>query len=284
MKRVLVAACLLISAFGISVLALGDALSRPERYPIGAPPRALNARSIELSAEDVTVHGWAAPGAPGSGVVLLLHGIRSDRRQMAERALWLQGLGYSVVMIDLPGHGESSGARISFGHREARGADLAMGYIAGAFPGEKVGVIGVSLGAAALMLSTSAEKADAIVLESMYATIEEALANRLRQRLGPAAPLVAPLLLRQLPLRLGITSEQLRPIDRLAQLQVPVLIAAGAADRHTTVAETRRLFDRANEPKRLWILSAVGHEDLHHSAASEYQGRVGRFLAVHLRL
>ncbi len=117
----------------------------------------------------------------------------------------------------------------------------------------------------------------------MYATIEEALTNRLRQRLGPAAPLVAPLLLRQLPFRLGITSDELRPVDCLTQVQVLVLIAAGAADRHTTIKETQRLFDRANEPKKLWILSAVGHEDLHHSAPSEYQGRVGRFLAVYLR-
>jgi len=43
-----------------------------------------------------------------------------------------------------------------------------------------VGVIGVSLGAASLVLAKPDPAPSAVVLESMYPTIEEAVSNRLR--------------------------------------------------------------------------------------------------------
>ena len=40
------------------------------------------------------VSGWLIPGRPRAGVVLLLHGVRADRREMLGRARFLNRLGY----------------------------------------------------------------------------------------------------------------------------------------------------------------------------------------------
>jgi fermentation-respiration switch protein FrsA (DUF1100 family) len=61
-----------------------------------------------------------------------------------------------------------------------------------------------------------------------------------------------------------------------------LLIIGGAADRHTTLAETRMLYEAANEPKQLWIVAGAAHVDLQQFAPAEYQRTVLAFLAQHL--
>ena len=289
--------------------AAGEALSWPATRAIGAAPADLHAENVVLrlapataadsapaapaagsaasaaasatSAAAPMAGAWFARGTPGGGAVLLLHGVRSDRRAMLARARFLQQAGYAVMLLDLPSHGESSGGRITFGLREADGVTAAMAWLRSTLPGEKIGVIGVSLGAAALVFS--GQRPDAAVLESMYPTITEAVEDRLQARLGQAGRAAAPLLLWQLPVRLGIHAAQLEPIAGMGGFNTPVLIASGSADQHTTEAETRRIFQAAREPKQLWLAEGAAHVDLHAYSAAEYEKVVTAFLASHLR-
>ncbi len=267
----------------MAVIGVGELLSRPVNREIGVAPVNLKAQAITLPfAFKKSVSGWMAKGKPGSGVVLLLHGVRSDRRQMLGRAIALHEEGFSVVLIDLPAHGESDGDRITFGHRESQAVQSALHFIHKTFPKEKVGVIGVSLGAASLILADLPREPDAVVLESMYPSIEEAVANRIAMHVGAAEAVLTPLLLWQFPVRLQISPEELRPVDKLPDWHCPVFIASGAKDLHTTQEETKRIFGRANHPKELWIVSEAGHVDLYRFATSEYEKKIFVFLQKHL--
>lgn len=276
---------------GIAIITIGikagDELCRPIQRSVGSAPTDLPVEMITLqSASNETIElvsGWVIHGTPGMGVVLLLHGLRNDRRQMLDRARFLFRTGYSIMLIDLPAHGESSGECITFGYREAEGVEAAMRYLAETFPHEKIAVIGVSLGAASLVLSKVSPAPSAVVLESMYPTIEEAIARRLQKRLGSLGSLLTPLFLWQLPIRLGVTADRLRPITNLAALHSPVLIMSGAEDLHPTVAETQRLFESANQPKELWIVEGAAHINLHAHNPAEYETRVFTFLHKYLR-
>lgn len=137
---------------GAAIFGAGEYLSAPVPRSVGEPLAELYATSVKIAARSGHVAGWVARGS-GRGAVLLLHGVRSDRRQMAARALWLNREGYSVLLIDLASHGESPGRRITFGAHEADGVRAALGWLKRNLPGEKVGVIGVSLGGAAVLLA-----------------------------------------------------------------------------------------------------------------------------------
>lgn len=263
-----------------AVFGAGEILSSPAQRAVGDPPAELSATPVLIPYRGGRVAGWIARGDK-SGAVLLLHGVRADRRQMQARALFLNRLGYSVLLIDLAGHGESPGKRITFGAREADGVRAALAYLRRNLPGERLGVIGASLGGAALLLSKPV--LDAAVLEAVYPTIDEAVANRLRLHGGAPATLLAPLLLHQLPLRTGVPLSALRPVDAIAQLSAPVLVIGGAEDRHTGAAETRRLFAAARGPKALWIVDGAAHVDFHALARADYERKVGDFFAAHLR-
>jgi fermentation-respiration switch protein FrsA (DUF1100 family) len=124
---------------------------------------------------------------------------------------------------------------------------------------------------------------DAVVLESLHPTIEEAVENRLRLHLGQLGPVFSPLLLSQLSFRLDASPDELNPISRIGDLNAPLLLISGTDDRHTTVAEAERLFDAARQPKEIWIVPGEGHFNMHAYAGKEYENRISDFLQWYLR-
>ena len=98
-----------------------------------------------------------------------------------------------------------------------------------------------------------------------------------------AAPPTTALFKLVLPPFLGVTAGDLRPIDHVATVRAPILLAAGTRDDRTTVAEVRAMFARANEPKRLWLVEGAGHIDLEGYAPAEYRDHVLAFILETLR-
>ena len=174
-------ACCALLGVGATIGA-GDYLSAPARSTVGAPPPSLHASPVSIPTLGGPIAGWLAPGARSAsraGSVLLLHGVRGNRLQMLGRAQFLARLGYSVLLIDLQAHGESAGDHITFGAREVAGVTAALDYLERVRPGEPIGVIGSSLGAAAVVLARPGKRIGALVIEAMYPTIDEAVQNRL---------------------------------------------------------------------------------------------------------
>jgi fermentation-respiration switch protein FrsA (DUF1100 family) len=288
MRRVLLLALLVLVALGVAGLwGVGYALSRPTLARIGAAPADLRAEVVRIPRRDgAPIVGWLTRGVPGQGAVLLLHSLRNNRSYMLTRARFLHHAGYTVLLVDLPAHGESAGDRITFGARESACARAALAYLRGVAPAERIGALGASLGGASLLLGAgepAANGADALVLEAVYPTVEEAIADRLRIRFGMLGPPLTPLLTWQLRPQIGVSAEALRPIDHIGRLRVPLLLIAGEADRHTTLAESERLFATAPEPKTLWVVPHAPHGDLYASAGAAYEREVLAFFARHLR-
>ncbi|MCW5620768.1 MAG: alpha/beta hydrolase [Burkholderiales bacterium] len=279
-----------LGLFAGASLLLGEALTRPALRSVGPPPADLATQPVRIAhADGGFIAGWLLPGRTGAGAVLLLHSIGADRRQMLGRARFLRREGYAALLIDLQAHGESSGKRMSFGHREARDVAAALDFLAAASPGERLGVIGVSLGGAAAAFARPRTPPAAMVLEAVYPDIGTALGNRLRLRMGShfiAEALIAllrPLLLAQGPLWIGASADLLNPAAALAANRIPLVLVNGERDRHTTVTDGARLLGAAGGPRALWLIPGAGHEDLHAYDPHGYEARVGDFLARHLR-
>ncbi len=202
---------------------------------------------------------------------------------MAGRARFLGAAGYSLLLIDFRGHGASAEARTTYGGLESRDALAAVEFLRAALPRERVGVIGVSMGGAAALLGSAPLSVDALVLESVYPSIDDAVRDRMRAWLGRIGQAFAPFVMRWILPRDGITAADLRPVDRIGEQTAPVFVLAGTADRYTPLSESRALFDRAGSPKAFWAVEGAGHVDLHAFAAAEYERRVGGFLQHRLR-
>ncbi|HTL72451.1 MAG TPA: alpha/beta hydrolase [bacterium] len=277
--------------FGLAALALGLIVSWVEggrlcastNHPV-ALPKDLAVQPVTFSsASGANISGWIAEGATNRGVVILQHGVRSDKSTMVARAKFLTQAGYAVLMFDFQAHGESPGEKITFGYLESRDSEAAVEFAKNRFPNKPVGIIGISLGAAATVLANPPLDVQALVLEMMYPTIEEATKDRIEMRLGSPGRLLSPLLTTQIPLRAGCKPEELRPIIQVAKISVPKLFLAGTADQDTKFSESQAIFAAAAEPKQFLPFEGARHQDLHDFAPTQYEKAVLEFLDAHLK-
>jgi uncharacterized protein len=282
MRRLLIVAGAATMVAGVGAVGpwwLGSRLVKPVQHavplPADFPARALTIPGTRIAA------WWLDQGA-GTPVVLLLHSIRADRSSMLSRARLLVRHGFSVALVDLQAHGETPGAAITFGWRESADVRAARAWLGREAPGRRVGVIGCSLGGAAVLLGPQPVGFDAAVLEAVYPRFRRAIEYRIRIRLGGLAPLLTPLLLVQIGPRLGVSPAELEPVRSMARLGAPVLVVAGSRDEHTTAAESDDLFQAAIEPKRLWVVDGARHQDLLAYDPAGYEAQVVGFLRKYL--
>lgn len=273
------------SLFTAAIALTGWILARPHQCSVGAAPADLNAEPVSFDNErGIAISGWWCPVKNSRASVLLLPGIRANRLSMVDRARFLRAAGYSTLLIDLQGTGETKGDHITFGWNESHDVAAAVAFLHEHSRSTKVAVIGSSLGGAAALFATPSTKFDAMVLEAVYPTIEIATRNRLQRYLGRAGPRLSPLLLLQLKPRTGIDPKLLRPIDYIAGINCPVMILSGRNDPNTRIGDSSALFDAAKNPKKLWTIAGAQHVDLYNYARAEYERRVLAFLEEALNL
>jgi uncharacterized protein len=245
-------------------------------------PADFPAQRVEIPGDGRVVAGSWRDLGNDSPVVLLLHGFRGDRASMVPRARVLLDAGFSVLLIDTQAHGETPGEIITLGWRESRDVRAARDWLRAQTPGRRVGVIGVSLGGAAVLLGDQPAGFDAVVLEAVYPRLGRALDNRIGIRVGWLRKALAPLLLVQIRPRLGVTPVELEPIRHIGRLGAPVMVVGGSRDAHTTEEETRELFAAAAGIKRLWIVDGAAHQDFSRFDRAGYESHVVAFLDRHL--
>jgi alpha-beta hydrolase superfamily lysophospholipase len=270
-------------AFALFAWHEGNVLIAPNNCEIGKPPADLPVQSVQFpSSSGAKLHGWFVAGQPDKGVVILMHGIRANRLQLVDQAEFLFHAGYSVLLFDFQAHGESIGKHITAGYLESRDAAAAVNFIHQKFPDKKICADGFSMGGAAAVLAKPPLQVNAMILQSVYPTIEQAITDRLENRFGWFGLFGTPFLTWQLKPRLGFCVEDLCPIHQVGKITVPKFFIAGTADRDTRLPESQALFDAAAEPKQLWLVGGAAHVDMLAFAKTEYKKRILDFLAKNL--
>jgi fermentation-respiration switch protein FrsA (DUF1100 family) len=270
-----------LCGLGVSAY-VGSVLTAAKPGQVGSLPASYNSEDVTIdSASGSQLSAWYIDTPGAQATIVLLHPLDGHRRAMLKRLALMTAAGYAVLAIDFQACGMSPGESITMGYLESLDTEAAVAYARARQPTHKIGIIGWSLGGAATLLADDLQ-ADAVVLECVYPTIQQAIHNRIDHFIGPLAHVVTPLLTLQLPLRLGITTSDLRPIDYIADLGCPVLMLAGAADPFTPASETKDLFDAAKEPKRLSLFEGSGHTDLMRDDRAKYESEVLSFLGKHL--
>lgn len=198
------------------------------------------------------------------GTVLLLHGYGLAQFSMLPWALRLGGEGYRCVLVDLRGHGKSTGSTISFGLMETGDLRQLMdalqrdGQLAG-----PVSVIGESYGATlALRLKAADPRVQAAVAMAPYACLSNAVMN-VRQEYASWIPKA---LVRSgiqcLPSVLSVPADELDTTTVLRRQPVEALFVSGGMDRIATEQDVEQLRSLALPGSRTVVVPHASHEVL----------------------
>jgi len=132
---------------------------------VGPPEASLSVSVIEPAEQ------WTAP----KGTILVVHGIMARSLWMLSPARSLAAAGYRAVLVDLRGHGRSTGEFLTFGVQEARDLSQVIDdlYRRGLAAGP-LGVYGISYGATtAIHLAGCDPRIRAVVAVAPFSTMRD---------------------------------------------------------------------------------------------------------------
>ncbi|MBN1660074.1 MAG: alpha/beta hydrolase [Anaerolineae bacterium] len=238
---------------------------QPPQFPYWGDPAdaEIYYRDLVLTTEDgVEIAAWYVPASAHAprGTILLAHGLMDRKATMLQIVPWLHEAGYHVMLVDFRGHGESEKRPTTVGREEVFDLQAALDWLEEEGAAERVGGLGMSLGAAALVNTAAHDvRIDALVLDSLFARwgdTDFAADYRLPPDwLVPGVPV---------------------PIDIIGTLHIPLYIIHGTADILTEEEHAYRLHEAANDPKQLWVNDS-GHAWSAWTYPEEYKERVLSF-------
>lgn len=198
------------------------------------------------------------------GTVLLLHGYGLAQFSMLPWALRLSQDGWRSVLVDLRGHGKSTGRRIYFGIRETGD----MSRLLDALARDKklagpVVVMGESYGAAlALRWKTVEPRVHSVVAIAPYASLSNAVMNICHEYAGWLPKQVIRSGLKKLPSVLRIPAGELDTTTVLSRKPLTALFVAGGQDKITPVRDVEQLRALALPESKMIVVPDATHEAL----------------------
>jgi len=196
------------------------------------------------------------------GTVVLLHGYGLAQFSMAPWALRLAQEGWRCVLVDLRGHGKSTGKRIYYGVEEAHDLSQLLDELArGGRWQEPVAAFGESYGAAlALRWKTVEPRVGTVVAITPYAGLSNAVLNLCHEYAGWMPKTFIKAGLKKLPSVLEVPADELDTTTELARIPVTALFVAGAEDKITPVADVEQLRALAAPGSELVVVPDATHE------------------------
>lgn len=227
------------------------------KVKVGPPDATLAVTVIEPAAN-------SAPAGP-RGTIVVLHGLGARGAWMQHTARRLTEGGYRAILVDLRGHGRSSGEWLGYGAVESRDlvqvADelAARGLIAG-----RLGVYGVSYGAAtAIQWGAIDPRIEAVVAVAPFSTLRDVAPNVAQTVLPGVSHLVSVDDIDAAVMetsRLAETDlDQQHPLAAIPHVRGKVLLMHGLDDRLIPAWHSQRLRNASPHNTRLLLLPYMGH-------------------------
>ncbi len=213
-----------------------------------------------------TLHAWWMPAARADRkVVLYFHGNEGNVSTSIGETALLRRLGYSVLVVDYRGYGQSDGAFPSeasmYEDAEAALDALVHGW---RLKPRDIYVYGHSLGGAvAIDLAARHPELGGLVVESTFTSIYDMAKLEPQYGIFPVGLLL---------------NQRFESIQKVPRLELPVLYIHGTADRVVPYRMGRALYERSGGAKRFLAVAGGGHDDNAAVATAELGAALREFI------
>lgn len=261
--------------------------SLPDTLPLSAP--LFNPGELGLDYEQFTVttddslllHGWYIPCSDTSAnTLLLVHDLNDSKLRLLDAVKQFHDRGLHVALYDLRAHGESEGKVFSPGLIAASDLKCVLEALLRRKDTRYIGLMGYGIGSAIVLQSALVDSlADALVLQSPFANLENYLARYAYAKWGRLKPVWYPVFHRKTEQLLGHAVGALDLPLLASEVKTPTLVVAGSEDELVFPTESLAVFDSSAAPKKdLLLIRKAGHQNIDELGAAEYYNRIAAFL------
>lgn len=234
----------------------GDRILRTKPSDLG-----LRYEDIHLTTADhVSIHGWLMTVDKPRGVVIFCHGNAGNISHRVDNLRLFAELGFSVLIFDYRGYGQSGGKPTETG--TYLDGEAVYDYLVEVkkIKPEKIVVFGRSMGAGIATYIASKRECGGLIIESAFSSVPD-----IGQQLYPFLPV-------RLLSRYSYDSK-----TRLKTIHCPLLVAHSPADEIIPFSHGERLFQVANQPK-FFLTMRGGHNDGYYTTGKRYFDELDKFL------
>ncbi|MDP9337029.1 MAG: alpha/beta hydrolase [Actinomycetota bacterium] len=191
--------------------------------------------------EGETLVAWYVPAKDGHPLILYFHGNGGALVDRVPRFRALTASGYGLLAISYRGYGGSTGSPTQKGLMED-GETAYLEARARGYDGDRIVLMGESLGTGVAIALAATHEAAALVLDSPYSSAVEVAAAH--YAIFPVNWLMF---------------DRFRSDLAIGDVHIPILVLHGDEDDVIPIGLARRLFELANEPKTFMLVSGGKH-------------------------
>lgn len=283
-RVVLITLGLTLAAYVLIVVRTAWVIVHPNRRwrPTDWDPLPLNPARVRFKSADGTrLAGWIKPHDNPIATVILVHGLGVNHTVLANRAYRLWQRRFSVMLLDFRACGESDGSTSTCGVREVEDLSAAVDLCLrqpefGAAP---ILAIADSLGGTvALAAAAQRPEIKAVFTDCAPVSLRSAIDKGFGAYTGlPALPFRRAVVWAAERLT-GENVDDFSVEDSIARIAPrAVCLAHGHQDPLVDVTDARLMYERAGEPKELWLEPDVGHVLASQVDPEHYADRVADF-------
>ena len=214
---------------------------------------------------------------PADKYILLSHGYTDNRFGSLKYTKMYLDLGFNVIVYDLRGHGENEPTFCTYSARERKDLIVLIQDCRDRYQPPLLGIHGESLGAATSIACLEEKpQIDFVVADCGFSDISNVLKGGVKSMHLPEGLVsLASVCAR---LRYGYSYDMMRPIDSLADNEVPILFIHGAEDSFILPENSERMEKETKGYSELHLIPEATHAASVLTVPAEYKEIVAAFL------
>lgn len=284
MTVIIVIAAILVVYTGLSIYGAKRTMEIPrELLEVTPDATGLEYENITFTSrkDNILLKGWYFPG--GESVIIIVNGGYNPRVDDNSDTLGLTRKlakeGYSILLFDFRGRGESEGKGLALTNTDE---DIggAFDYLKDrGFASNRICLMGFCSGAVQACIYASRNDTGMLILDGCFISVPTMVVRQAATTIAPEflARIFIPGLFLTTKLIYGY--ELVNPIDAIGDVQCPILFIHEEYDEFTTLEETERLYNAVTNPANgIWEVRNSGHSQAFRNYSEEYTGRISNFV------
>ncbi len=238
---------------------------------------------VEITGQDGTkLCGRYYETDAAAPLLIGFHGYKSTAlRDMCGASELARRQGLNALFVDQRAHGKSGGKTISFGVKERLDCLIWARYAAERWPGRPIVLIGVSMGAATVLMAADLDlpaEVKGIIADCPYSDPSAIIKKVGRDSMGPASIALYPFILLGAQLYGGFSLTAASPVKAVARAKVPILLIHGEDDRFVPCDMSREIYDACTGPRTRVTIPGAPHAIAYILDPDKYGQAVRAFL------
>jgi len=220
-------------------------------FPQGGAPNiasftALGIDIVETKTSDgLTLNAWYKQPDGGKEIIVFFHGNASNHAMSAAKVISYLDRGYGFLSVGYRGYNGNAGNPSEQGfYIDSRAW---INYLKNkGFEEENLILVGQSIGTGvAVQMALEYQKIKSLILESPYTSLPDVAAS--------SFPFI--------PLNL-LMKDQFDSLSKIKEIKAPLLVIQGGRDKVISPLLSRKLYNAANDPKKIIIIEEAGHNNI----------------------